>query len=270
MRIAAILLMALTSAVAVPAEPAGVRIRLSYEIYAVGLHVMHLQATADMAADGYHVELSFRSAGLYGAFVRAESHASVAGVWRGDRPVPGRYDNYGIWHGTAYRTVIDFNGDVPDVRLLVPNQDERREPVPADLQRGTIDPLSAMARLLRKVTGSSHCDIESKTFDGLRLSGIAARTVGVETLPVESRSNFTGTALRCDFEGREFAGFKRDESADERVWPLRGSAWFASLVPGGPPVPVRMSFDTRYLGWVTVYLTAATSAPAAPLPGAVR
>jgi hypothetical protein len=33
-----------------------------------------------------------------------------------------------------------------------------------------------------------------------------------------------------------------------------GTAWFASLVPGGPKIPVRIAFHTRWFGEATMYL----------------
>lgn len=53
------------------------------------------------------------------------------------------------------------------------------------------------------------------------------------------------------------AGFRLgdDHARDSR--PLRGSAWLAPVVSGGPPLPVRMSFETRWFGDATMYLTAA-------------
>ena len=73
---------------------------------------------------------------------------------------------------------------------------------------------------------------------------------------------FAGTALRCDFVGRMLAGFWLDRPHTTPGRPRGGSAWFASVQPGAPPLPVRMSFKTDWFGDVTMVLTAAT--PQAP------
>jgi hypothetical protein len=63
--------------------------------------------------------------------------------------------------------------------------------------------------------------------------------------------------LRCDFEGKQLAGFRRDADQNELGKPNDGSAWFATVTPGGPPIPVRVSFTTPQFGDTTMYLTGA-------------
>ena len=252
-----------------PATQASVPLRLTYEGYAVGLHVLALNAEVDLAPRTYRLELFYRTVGLYGTFVHTQSQASAVGGWNAQRPVPQLYDATGILRGDPYRAAIAFSGGLPEIRALVPGN-ENREPVPREQQSGTMDPLSAMVLLLRQVAGSGRCESDAKTFDGRRLSAIRARTVGEEMLGGEPHSSFSGRALRCDFEGQELAGFKRDASPEDRARPIRGSAWFAPVVPGGLPVPVRLNFETRFVGHMTLYLTGAVPEPAPSARSAVH
>jgi hypothetical protein len=95
-------------------------------------------------------------------------------------------------------------------------------------------------------------------FDGRRLSEIAATDAGQEMLEPTRRSSFSGPATRCDFEGRLLAGFMLDDDRARAARPQTGSAWMARLLPNAPPLPVRMTFQTRWLGHVTMYLTSVT------------
>ncbi len=52
------------------------------------------------------------------------------------------------------------------------------------------------------------------------------------------------------------AGFLFGHRARDRR-PLRGSAWFAPLTPGGLALPVHLRFDTDWFGEVRMNLTAA-------------
>ena len=83
-----------------------------------------------------------------------------------------------------------------------------------------------------------------------------SRTAGMQVLEATSRSVFQGPALRCDFEGRLLAGFPRDEDRARAGRPRSGTAWFAQLSPGGPSLPVRITFETRFFGHATMYLAA--------------
>jgi hypothetical protein len=136
--------------------------------------------------------------------------------------------------------------------------------VPPELQSHTVDTLSALAQLMRKVDSNGSCETAVHTYDGRRVLEVTARTGGQETLEPTSRSIFKGSALRCDFEGRVLAGFLLGQDGPQFRQPLRGSAWLAPVLPGAPRLPVRIAFETRWFGWATMYLTAATDAPQAP------
>ena len=253
--ILAIALAAPSCAPAAGAQPPG--LHLSYGTYAASLHVADIDATLRQDADGYRIDLAFRTTGLYGAMVHSAMDTRVQGVWAGQDAEPSQFHADGISRGRPHRTWIEYADGVPVIRDLQPSNGEEREPIPPGREAGSIDTLSAMAQLIRHVAETARCDGEATTFDGRRLSRITARTVGAETLTAEHGSAFAGLALRCDFKARVLAGFRKDEDADRRGRPLLGSAWFARVVPDQPPVPVRVAFQTRWVGVAVAYLTRA-------------
>jgi hypothetical protein len=129
------------------------------------------------------------------------------------------------------------------------------------MQLHTIDTLSALAQLMRHVQHSQTCETRVRTYDGRRVLDVTARTAGFEQLDETSRSTFHGQALRCDFEGSELAGFMIGENDAEHRRPLHGAAWLAPLIADAPPLPVRISFETRWFGWATMYLTEVSRRP---------
>ena len=144
------------------------------------------------------------------------------------------------------------------VEDLQPPQEPEREPVPRALRLHTMDTLSALAQLMRKVELHHSCETTVRTYDGRRLVEVVARTVGIEQLAADSRSIYSGPALRCDFEGTRLAGFLLGEDNAAHRKPLHGSAWLAPTLPGAPPLPVRIGFQTNWFGWATMDLTAAS------------
>jgi hypothetical protein len=250
---------------AVSAEPS--QYRLSYDTYAAGLEVMQMTAFFGLGPWNYQIDIDYHTTGLVGFLYRGHQVNAVRGTWQDDRAAPIEFSGQGMWRGQQRRTLIDYDHGQPQVRELVPPQQSEREPVPPDLQLRTMDTLSALAQLIRHVERDRSCDIRLQTYDGRRLLEVSARTGGNETLESTSRSIFSGPALRCDFEGREVAGFLLGDSDPEHRHPLHGSAWLAPLKPEGPVLPVRIAFQTRWFGPATMYLTAATPAET---PGAVR
>ncbi|MBN8905448.1 MAG: DUF3108 domain-containing protein, partial [Rhodospirillales bacterium] len=105
---------------------------------------------------------------------------------------------------------------------------------------------------------TGRCEATVHTYDGRRATEVSARTDGPEVLAPSSRSSYAGSALRCSFRGELVAGFRLagDRAADRK--PLHGVAWLAQVAPNTPPIPVRMSFETRWFGDVTMYLTGVT------------
>ncbi len=236
-----------------PAAPA---VAVAYVAYAAALPVLRLHASYAIGPAAYEVKLAFDTAGMFGVLLHAHVDSTATGTLSDAHAHPARYYAVGDVRGHQHVTQIDYPDGQPHVVRLAPPVEEEREPVPAARQAGTIDNLSAMAELIAAVARTGRCDGSRHTFDGRRLSELSARTVGEETLEPTGRSTFSGRALRCDLEGRQIAGFPKDADPASAGRPLHGSAWFASISPGTPAVPVRISFETRFFGAATAYLVA--------------
>jgi hypothetical protein len=231
------------------------RVFAHYDVYAAGIELGSAEVTLALGANGYQVEIRYRTAGVVGALFPGRQHSSVTGAWNQSRPMPHHYHSAGQWRGKDYLAVIDYDQERPAVRALLPSLDEEREPVPDTLRHGAIDTLSALAELMRLVDQDNRCDGAARLFDGRRASAVQVRSAGQEVVPVTTRSPYAGMSLRCDFEARVLAGFRRGDDAAARRRPFVGSAWFARPLAEAPPVPTRINFETRLLGTARLYLT---------------
>jgi Protein of unknown function (DUF3108) len=246
---------------AAPASAQVAQVQLAYDTYAAGIEVMQMHAFFGLGPWNYRIDLEYHTTGLAGVLYRGRQTNAVRGMWHGDQAMPLEFSGEGVWRGHERRTLIDYGQAIPQVRVLEPPQETEREPIPAELQLHTMDTLSGLAQLMRRVAQDHTCETEVHTYDGRRVLDIVARTGGEERLDATGRSTFSGPALRCDFEGREIAGFLFGEDDAEHRRPLRGSAWLAPLLPHAPPLPVRIAFQTRWFGLATMYLTDATERP---------
>ena len=240
----------LLSAVPALADP----VRAHYQAYAAGLPVVAMDAEWDVQPGTYQVRLGFRTLGALALAYSGQSSSTAEGRFDGARVLPRRFYSAGVLRDVQRVTQIDYPGRDPQIRQLVPPNDEEREPVPPADQAGTTDSLSALALLVRNVNLTGRCDGQVRTFDGRRLGELAARTGPVQTLDPTSRSSYAGPALRCDFEGRQLGGFIKNGDREALRRPQRGTAWFAAVTPGGPKLPVRIEVQTRWVGAVTMYL----------------
>ncbi|MDE2006871.1 MAG: DUF3108 domain-containing protein, partial [Rhodospirillales bacterium] len=243
-RLAVLALAALFATPARAALPVPRRItdaRLDYVAYSHGLAILHFRVILALWPGGYRMRLAYRTSGVVGFFYRGHQLDAVAGTWKDGRPAPRLYRADGVWHGGVHRLRLIYRDGVPHVAEVLPPISKERHPVPKADQRGTVDTLTAVVDLLRRLAGGRSCDDSVRTFDGRRLGVIAAREAGSTRLARTGRSIFAGAARRCDFTGRMLAGFLYGHRArDSR--PLHGSAWFARLAPGGPRLPVHLRF----------------------------
>jgi len=223
-------------------EPA--TLHVSYTGTAYGVSVLAVEAALATDATGYRVDANFRTVGLLSMFLATEIHSTAWGVWRNGRAEPERFWSWGHLRGAPRETLIDYQDGAPILRRMVPANDTERDEVPPAERNNTVDTLSAIAFLLHRVAGTGACDGRARVFDGRRLSEIDAHTVGQVMTTGGTAGTYGGATLLCDFTGRQLAGHWRSGSNWQRQ-PHNGQAWLASPVPGLPPIPVRLVFDSR-------------------------
>ena len=235
-----------------------------YEVQAAGLTVMQVEALFDLAGPGgtYHIATRIRLTGMAGLLGSGDQVIRVEGRWQGAQPLPERYRAEGHWRGTPRQVAMDYGPDrVPALRALVPAEEAEREPVPPALRHGTMDALSALAKLVRVVAETGRCDAEAATFDGRRRLDYSVRTAGMDRLP-PGPGGFGGEALRCALESRLVAGRRTDQDPEVAQRPQPATAWMARTGQVGLPLPVRVELPSRWFGTIRVRLVGAE--PAGP------
>lgn len=224
--------------------------RAEYALTVAGITVMDAQVLFDLDAPGYRVETRVRSRGVANVVARGEQVTRAEGAWRGDAAQPRRYATEGQWRGEARRTVLEYRNGQPVVRALEPAEDVPRTPIPPESLPGTVDSLSALALLARRVDRTASCDVSVRMFDARRLTEFSARTVGQEA-----------AGLRCEVEGRQLAGIPTDRDPQEARRPQPIQAWFARPVANGPAVPLRVELSSRWWGRIEAHLIRLEPAP---------
>jgi hypothetical protein len=240
---------------AAPTAAASGPVQASYTAYWSGFSIVTMDASIELGAEAYRVAATMRTTGLLAMFVRGEQVTTVEGrIQPAATPLalqPKRFLMEGRWRDTLRRVSMTWAGQQPEILALLPANQDEREPVPRELQRGTVDTLTALAALVRQAARDNRCDGAAQVFDGRRRSDFTAVTDGTETLEANRWSGFAGPALRCRFEGRQVAGFWKQQDRAEAAQPRGGTAWLASPGPGLPMIPVRIEADSS---WGTVYV----------------
>ena len=249
--------LALLALIAWPAMAQATAWTATYEFHAAGLRVLEAQITFDVDGPEYRLEAHSRSRGLLGFFAHSEQVTTITGRWAGGMPRPRQYRVQGQYRGERRVVEMDYGADgTPRVGALVPSAiDDSREPVPAERLPGTLDALSAVARLSRIVAETGRCDTAATMFDARRLTQVNVRTIGQEAAPNARGAGLQALVLRCELESRVLAGFRTDQDRARAAQPIVTTAWIGRPVEGAPPVPLRLELATRWWGTTAGVLT---------------
>ncbi len=240
------------------AAPNASVIHLAYAVYLRGFRAMVLDVSLRIGDGSYDVGMQDHTVGFVGALVENRVTSRSVGSFAGPVAQPRQFVSSGYSRGANRQTVIDYQGETPVVRVLLPAE-PRRDPVPAALTQGSIDTMSAVAALFNEVSATGRCDARLTTFDGARLTKVATWTVGHEVIEQLDRSPYAGAALRCDFTTELVAGFLHDENFAISHQRQGGSVWIASVRAGAPPVPIRAHFISAEHGPIGLFLTGVTT-----------
>ena len=223
-----------------------------------GLTVLKLNGSLTLTPGAYAAHVTFHTAGLVGMVVHSDNDSTATGQFDGDQARPQSFTGSGHLRGTERATHIEYSDGNPIIRLLTPPVEQERTLVPVADTAHTIDTLSAVALLVRQVAQSGRCEGTVTTFDGRRLASQTVHTTGKENLEHTSRSSFSGLQPSDATSTVGTRSFIKNENEDDLKKPRHGTAWVANVIPGAPPVPVRIAFENKLLGQVTLYLTAVT------------
>lgn len=238
------------------ADPPPVVVELSYDGYASGFRVLSMESELLLAPSGYRITMTGHTAGMVGFLYHATWETVADGAWTESGVAPQHFDNSGVFGGQQRHVAIDFVRGDPVIRVLQPLDDGEHLPVVPDTTHHDIDSLSITALVIRQIAMLGHCEGQTKAFDGRQVEELTLHAAGGEDLPVTGRSSWRGPTLRCNVDAHVLSGFFRDEAADA-ARAYTDTIWMGNVLPGLPPLPVRMTAMTRHLGRTVLYLTGA-------------
>jgi hypothetical protein len=227
---------------------------LAYDVRYGGVTIMKLQARLDLATGldrSYAVALEGRTVGLLDRLKPIVFTATSEGVSSGNRLQPALYATTTVKRQKRKGVTIAFTPEAAPVTQFTPADDAEELPPPEVLE-GSIDPASAFLTLVRSVADTAACAGTVEVFDGKRRYDVTFSTTAREILQKTSHSPYAGEAKRCQVKMRPVHGFKPGKRR-----PLDGTTlWFADVLNGAPPLPVRIETEIS-LGAVRLELTSA-------------
>lgn len=250
MRPIVIALLALLFSAAADAESAErTSVALDYEIRLGGFHAGAVQLTATFDANRYRIAATTQSRGFIDMLVGFRSQARSEGERRGDEVLPALHAADNEWRGERRWVRLRRDGDGPRVQVHPPPELDDRKPVPPELRKGALDPLSAALRATLAAAAGRPCQRRLDVFDGRRRYALHF---------AEPRAE--GRTLRCRVRLERIAGMSRDPWLPILQPIETAELWLAPVRPDLPPLPLKLRADTAF-GAALVQLTAVDGAP---------
>lgn len=245
----------------------GAAVRLDYELYAGGLQAIDLSARLDLEPEGYEFRVQARTDNWIGWLFPFVLESRASGSRHGETPTPERYRTANRWRDNDVRWVAlrysGRDGNIsPHVAAEPASAEDDRPVVPTQARAGTVDPLTALLRLLLR--GDPACGGEVAVFDGRRRYDLAGQPMGTRTIEASSYTVFDGEAQGCRLTFKPVTGFW-NRFDEEKRYPRTVDVWTARVADGLPPVPVRMEADTGFAA-IRMHLTGIRRGAAAVLP----
>ncbi len=225
---------------------------LSYTLYSHWFAVLDISTDYLLDSTHYEASMNAHAGGLVSLFMRMNIHSLAKGSVQNGVVQPQLYDSGGFSRHAMRHVMIDYPQSGPRIVIQDPPETDR-EPVSDDQKKAAVDILGAMMRVLAEVRQTGRCDGTFDIFDGIRLTRMTLRSAGTEA-PPNVRKEWSAPALRCDFSGRQIAGFIKGHTTTSLRETHGGSIWFETI-PGFGPVAVRVEMEHPKIGKATALLT---------------
>ena len=244
-------------------------VALEYEVYWKFLRLLEFRSVSEVPLEGpARIATESRTVGIVDTFFPWTGRAEAGGRVAHGALKSSSYHSWSRFRGAIQQVDVSWKRGVPRVHVSGEEPEGgTRDAVPADLQRNTIDPLSAVAELARGLARDGKCGGRFPVFDGLRRYDLVFADRGAVDLESSGKDPWSGPARLCEARFRMLGGGWRGDVKPEDN-PNRILAWLRPVYPGSGPVPVRFRIEAE-AGALDVHLRAASpeasQSPPAPL-----
>ncbi|MGG7567429.1 hypothetical protein ACQ5SO_14855 [Rhodovulum sp. DZ06] len=145
-----------------------------FDLYFGGFPIGDVRLALEMDGDRYSAAAKGEASGLISAIVGGRFSATASGAAPGGDPLapgasPALFEAEGSFADDSMELSIAFDGgDVTDVTAVPPYKSRPWE-AEARAWQGAVDPLTAIALMLRERPGGALCDAAMEIFDGRRV-----------------------------------------------------------------------------------------------------
>ena len=224
-----------------------------YTFYFGGFTIFQAKTTIELRRKSYKVVSKSKTDGLLNLLYEWSGQATSNGSFLEWRSVPSLHQNVGKRAGNIRKTVLSYkSGELAFSDIQPPPDLSEVFPIPRGLVKETIDPLTAIVEINRRLEREMGCNATFQVFDGRRRYDLTLADRGELTLKQTPFSSFQGKALVCAINVNMLGGHKREKSkyaatSGEKL------VYVGRPLKDGPFLPVGLMVETAF-GTLTGHL----------------
>ena len=225
-----------------------------YTFYFGGFTILQANTTIELKLKSYKVVSKSKTDGLLNLFFKWSGQATSKGNFLEWRSVPSLHQNVGKRAGNVRKTVLSYEskGEIVYSDIQPPPDLSEVFPIPSGMLKETIDPLTAIVQINRRLERGMGCNATLPVFDGRRRYDLTLVDRGELTLKQTPFSVFQGKALVCAINANMLGGHKREKSkytttSGEKL------VYVGRPLKDGPILPVGLTVETAF-GTLTGHL----------------
>ena len=225
-----------------------------YTFYFGGFTILQAKTTIELRRKSYKVVSKSKTDGLLNLVYEWSGQATSNGNFLEWRSVPRLHQNVGQRAGNVRKTVLSYksSGELGSSDIQPPPDLSEVFPIPRGLVKETIDPLTAIVEINRRLERGMGCNGTFQVFDGRRRYDLTLADRGEFTLKQTPFSSFQGKALVCAINVNMLGGHRREkskyaETSGEKL------VYVGRPLKDGPILPVGLRVETAF-GTLTGHL----------------
>jgi hypothetical protein len=244
------------------------QLQMAMTLYAAGITIGKVDMDATIRDGQYHVVSNLATSGVVNAFWQSEIQATSSGKVLDRNLEPALYDSFDTNHASKKQEVsLTYEPGAAPRLYAMPAYKTTGYEVPAEQQKNTFDPLSAVMFLTSgvSVSAADPCNVTMPVFDGRRRYDIDVAKMKDTSINMDN-GLYKGHAVLCSIKYRQLAGFKPNIlKQSDKFPPIQ--AWiavFPSAVSGhNYVIPLKVWANTPF-GLVAAVATTLKIDGAAP------
>ena len=240
--------------------------RLTYDVYAGGVHAMQANLSINQKKSAYKLSLNVETYGLLKSLADWRGRFSSHGVRVSSAlHKPRQHISEAIWRGELEKKTYNYNqaGHLISYTVIENGQNRTPEDTDPSLFKNTTDILSATLDVIDDLRVNDKGNKTRTIFDGDRNFNAIFKAAGTEILKQTKYNIYAGKSILCTIEVKPNGGkwHKKPRgwlSIQEqgRKAGTMPTIWFAKLSadPSAPYMPVKLRVKTDY-GTLFMHLT---------------